>query len=236
MGGKNKHPGCEARTSTVQARGPMAELPESAAEGLVAACLLRCRKDYSAAGAAMLHILRNFELHIRAPAAVVTCIFGFCWMREKIQFSNYFAGLLRWLFFGGLWFTSGLCLHAGVAWWGARTARGWPGGGGGIRGAMAGRKERSKHQRAQSGSREAVCRVHRVHGGLPRVLFFFSPSRPGIIPSARELLGFFFCPGIKLVPWRYLSVEIFRLVHRFVSGCLFYKDHSPKRILNNSQN
>ena len=66
MGGKNKHPGCEARTSTVQARGPMAELPESAAEGLVAACLLRCRKDYFAAGAAMLHILRNFELHIRS--------------------------------------------------------------------------------------------------------------------------------------------------------------------------
>jgi len=44
----------------------MAELPEPAAEGLVAACLLRCRKDYFAAGAAMLHILRNFELHIRS--------------------------------------------------------------------------------------------------------------------------------------------------------------------------
>ena len=70
VGGKNKHPGYEARTSTVQARGPMAELPEPAAEGLVAACLLRCRKDYFAAGAAMLHILRTSSCTSGASAAV----------------------------------------------------------------------------------------------------------------------------------------------------------------------
>ena len=132
----------------------------------------------------MLHILRTSSCTSEHECCVCYFIL-FCAGERQDRISNYFASV-RWLFFGGLWFTSRLCLHPGVAWWGARTARGWPGGGR----AMA-RRRGASTSALSPGAGWRLRRQSVEFVGDSRGYFFFSLSRSGVISSARATAHFF---------------------------------------------
>ena len=148
----------------------------------------------------MLYILRNFDLHIRSTCAVLAH-FVFCWMRDKIKFSKELFSQACYVgcFLGVCGSPPGcVCMRALLGGVPEPPAGGLVGGGQWQEG-----EEQAPSALSPGAGRQSIESMECV--GDSRGYFFFSPSRSGVISSARATASFFFCPGIKLVPWTYFS-------------------------------